>query len=908
MRTARRLAVLAFAAHAAAAAAQPAHLVADLVTTTSATYSSGVALLAAAGGKAFFTVEAGDGREVWGTDGTAAGTGLLADTCPGACTPAIDLLGRVDDLVLWRATDGSGVDATRELIRSDGTRAGTYRLAGPDGDLSAFTSYDQRPVVAHGRLFFNGRTAEGGFELWQSDGTEAGTVQVTDLGPGAESSAPEDLVAAGAALFFSAKDGNYSPRALYVIATPGAAPSRLAGVPLGIRAMAAAGNRVYYLTGEYETTELWTSDGTAAGTRKLRSFPTGQFRDEATWLEAAGDRVLFAADDGTHGPQIWRSDGTAGGTMQLSALPAGHSDVDLTASRVEALGESVLVLHSTSSGHRLYVANGEGQPALVLDSSPWGYAGALQRIGDRVVFRRRQQIGNGPHTSTHLWTTDGTAAGTMPLVTTCSVCSAFESGAPTFAGGLFFVVDETGVASLRRTDGTVAGTRLLATFPAGVLPNPGEVALTGDRLFFASYSPQTSHTLWVMTTTSGTTRPVARLAAVRPSSRPRELAALGDRLLFTAEQTGSPQPQLWTTSGTAATTAALTALVSTWSNPPGPAHSTVAGDQVFFWIDEHDPSLPRPLWRSDGTAAGTFPLLPEQSIAAHPAALDGELFYVLDEPNATVVWKSDGTVAGTEPAFELPAGVRRPQYLTAVGGELYFLALSVDGTEVWRSDGTAAGVHRVTAFTGDVPFSGDPGFVKTSAGVLFLARDSPYDIGPWVTGGTPDSTRRLWPHLPLSSLRPLGTLGGSFYFLAFTAGELRPLAHRRHRLRDGPAAHAPRFVEGRAARSRANGRRALLHHRRRRPRHRAVGDRRHRGRNTPGRRRGARRGLLVAGLADGRRRRALLLGPRRSARLRALEERRHRRGHAAGARRRTRRRLLVPAEADGGRLPSLLLG
>ena len=184
----------------------------------------------------------------------------------------------------------------------------------------------------------------------------------------------------------------------------------------------------------------------------------------------------------------------------------------------------------------------------------------------------------------------------------------------------------------------------------------------------------------MMTTTTGDTRLVPTAVHRRPSSAAARARALGDRLLFAAEQTGSPQPQLWSTAGTAATTSALTALLLDLVLPaPGPAPDRRRRPRLLLDRAGQRPSLPRPLWRTDGTAAGTFPLLPEQRIDARPAALDGELFYLLDEPDATVVWKSDGTVAGTEPAFELPPGVRMPRYLTAVGDELYFVALSADG-------------------------------------------------------------------------------------------------------------------------------------------------------------------------------------------------------------------------------------
>ncbi|HXT51901.1 MAG TPA: ELWxxDGT repeat protein [Thermoanaerobaculia bacterium] len=766
MRTARRLAAisLAFATHAAAASAQPAHLVADLVAEPSSSYGSYVHLVTAAGGHALFDVESRDGRELWGSNGTAAGTELLFDACPGACTPVIAPLGVAQGIAFWRVElSGSGSGAV--LMRSDGTRAGTYRLSGPDGDLHPNSSYYE-PVVAHGRLFFRGYTAGSGDELWQSDGSEAGTLQIADLLPGPDGSYPTNLAVAGSTLFFAATDAE-GTRTLYAMASDGGAPTRVVDLASSIFTTAVTATRLFYVTATAGTSELWTSDGTAAGTRRLSSFPASSASGSQPWLEPAGDHVLFRADDGIHHPQIWRSDGTPAGTVRLTDLPPPPGSYEIVSWDVEEVGGRLLVIaRDANFEQRLVAVSGPGQPPVILLAScpECFYSSGLERVGERVLFQRYE-----PGAGTHLWTTDGTAAGTQRLARVCpQSCFSYQLR-PVFAGRLFFATDEAGHTALRETDGTVAGTRILAPLPDGVAPATEALAI-GDRVFFTATAPQ-GHGLWVSDTAKGETHAVASVVSQRPSSRPRELVAIGDRLFFAAPHTGQPQPQLWTSQGSAETPAPLTQLLPNSSSPPGPSHLTVVGQQVFFWIDSFEFHGRQPLWRSDGTAAGTFPLLADQRIDEQPAVFDGELFYLLDEPGSNTVWKSDGTVAGTQPAFELPAGVRDPRHLTAVGDELYFLALSVDGTEVWRSDGTTAGVQRVTAFAGDGPFyETDPSFMRTRGGVVFRARADSFDQELWSTGGTPQSTHRLAAALQLTQPRPLAVVAGSLYFFATGPG------------------------------------------------------------------------------------------------------------------------------------------
>jgi ELWxxDGT repeat protein len=70
--------------------------------------------------------------------------------------------------------------------------------AGPTG------SFPDHLANIYGMLFFAAYDTQHGYELRQSDGSEAGTVIVQDLEPGAASSTPSDITVAGDNLFFNA--------------------------------------------------------------------------------------------------------------------------------------------------------------------------------------------------------------------------------------------------------------------------------------------------------------------------------------------------------------------------------------------------------------------------------------------------------------------------------------------------------------------------------------------------------------------------------------------------------------------------------------------------------------------------------------------------------------------------------
>ena len=105
-------------------------------------------------------------------------------------------------------------------------------------------------TAVDGTLFFSAYTAEGGRELWKSDGTEAGTTLVKDINAGTGSSNPQDLTAVDDTLLFRA------------------------------------------LTVE-SGWELWKSDGTEAGTTLVKDINAGTGSSEPVYLTAVDGHAVF---------------------------------------------------------------------------------------------------------------------------------------------------------------------------------------------------------------------------------------------------------------------------------------------------------------------------------------------------------------------------------------------------------------------------------------------------------------------------------------------------------------------------------------------------------------------------------------------------------------------------------------
>jgi ELWxxDGT repeat protein len=296
---------------------------------------------------------AGDSElELFHTDGTARGTGLLADVnsfqsdngyhhgCYGASSdpgPGVALGNRA----VFAADDGWH---GRELFVTNGTRRGTVLVRDinpgriPESPASACISDSRRDqgvpsspesFVAYrsGALFTadDGRT---GRELWWTDGTAEGTRRVRDLKPGPQGSSPHDLVPFGGKIYFFAATGG--GEALWRTDGTGAgtvrvADLRLAGAPSWASRLTAVGNQLFFTVfNEATGSELWVTAGDTASTHlvaDLHSGPTGSAPQALTDVQGV---LVFAADDGTTGLEPWRSDGTAAGTRRLGDLNPGR--------------------------------------------------------------------------------------------------------------------------------------------------------------------------------------------------------------------------------------------------------------------------------------------------------------------------------------------------------------------------------------------------------------------------------------------------------------------------------------------------------------------------------------------------------------------------------------------------------
>ena len=217
---------------------------------------------------------------IYVSDGTPAGTTILASGIQSnAEYDNWKIVG--DHYILTRAlgwlvkipgTAGAGIGVPESFYQLSGTN----RLLEPYifGNYNYETGVPTNNAKANvgSTFFFRGRSAEHGWELWKTDGTETGTQLVLDANPGVANGLDE-----------------------------------LYGFALG--------NKFVYYTASPSYSGLWATDATNFTTVQLNkavvSYPT------IDRVDFDNGKAYFANQHGSTG-NLWQTDGTARGTVQIN--------------------------------------------------------------------------------------------------------------------------------------------------------------------------------------------------------------------------------------------------------------------------------------------------------------------------------------------------------------------------------------------------------------------------------------------------------------------------------------------------------------------------------------------------------------------------------------------------------------
>jgi len=360
----------------------------------------------------------------------------------------------------------------------------------------------------------------------------------------------------------------------------------------------------------------------------------------------------------------------------------------------------------------LYRTDGTVSGTVKLNLTSTGYnstkAEKLTSIGDKIIFAGDNLSGYG-----EIWVSDGTQAGTFGI-------ERFQPAGrvPVIEIGrlgnqaLYSVVENDGTTSLKKTDGTIAGTSVIYRFTG--------FATASQPVFF------------------------------------KEINGVCYFIVYDGNGTG--YDHLWRTDGTAAGTYQLYGFGATQYIA---GYIMPAGNNFYMMLVT--PGVGNVLWKSDGTIPGTVPVktIGTSGNNNYPANIFyNNIFYFAGiDGNGMELWKSDGTQAGTSIVSDIYPGSAssNPSNLTIFNNAIYFSgSQNPGGSKLLKYDGSSVSLVKDV----DVAFTpnGLSSFSIAGDKMLFPGTTLASGQELWITDGTTANT------ILAAEIRP-GATGSGVSFL-----------------------------------------------------------------------------------------------------------------------------------------------
>lgn len=419
-------------------------------------------------------------------------------------------------------------------------------------------------IAFGGKLIFAAKDTTNGMELWQTDGTSAGTSLLGDFISGPSDSNPNGFHIFNNKVYFSA-----------------------------IRNLSLA---------KYE---LYSTDGTTSGVISYPEIRNGNGSASPRLLTTFGNMLVFTArpsvlnNPSFFGDEIMGFDGNpwTGGGDQIMIK-------DINAGQSASSPEDYTVLNSLlffsaetlTGGRELWVTDGTNVGTnLVLDINSGGADSNpkdLVALNNQLYFTADDGISGGRE----LWVSDGTSAGTLPMKNLNAIADDLDNpeNLTVFNNALYFTATHPTLGTEIFKLGGTTITNLKNIAVGGNHSNPSNLYVSTGRLYFSADDGVNGIELWSSTGFSATTSMVKNIntSPSSPDSNPIGFAEYNGKVYFSATD-GINGVELWVTDGTNAGTTMVSNI-----NPSGNSNPTdliVANNLLFFSADNG--SAGNELWR-----------------------------------------------------------------------------------------------------------------------------------------------------------------------------------------------------------------------------------------------------------------------------------------------------------------------
>lgn len=499
------------------------------------------------------------------------------------------------------------------------------------------------------------------------------------------------------------------------------------------------GGFVYYnandgVTGE----ELWRSDGTVAGTTRVRDiWPGDQGSTPNNFVVVNNQYIYFSANDGDHGYELWRTDGTPKGTIMLSDIQDGSLSGD--PNYITNVNNTLVMFTATNgtNGYELWKSDVATRATTMIEDINSGAAGSapqyITNVNGTVYFSASTAA-----FGRELWKSDGNTAtqvadiisgtasstpqfltafgtdkvlfsasgaqGIEPFVSSGTGASTFQlkdirsgtsgsnpSGFTTLGTFSYFTANDGTQTELWRTDGSAVNTTMIDVNPTGS-SDPDQFTVFGSFVYFNAIATVATGT--ELYRVSGTTASLAVDINTQTNghSNPQNLEVFNGALYFNAFTNAAGQ-ELYKFNGT--TLSPVFDLLPGTSGS-GPKNLCAVGTANLFF--SADNGTGQELFKHNGTTATQVVDLVSGSSGSDPedfiAYNSTQVIFEANDGTGADIWKTDGTTLGTV-AFQAsgkinpnPTGSANINTMTQVGNTVYFEAMGSDAdVELYKYDG-----------------------------------------------------------------------------------------------------------------------------------------------------------------------------------------------------------------------------
>jgi ELWxxDGT repeat protein len=712
-------------------------------------------------GKLYFTVFSKNyGVELWVSDGTEASTNILKDINPGEGSSINSITGPLltdcQQYLFFKANNGI---TGEELYKTDGTTAGTSIVADltPGNGDTPIKEIEYSPSIFTNEVFFSTITKI--YRLNYNNSNPNPPISVPTIfyqGNNIENLHIDNYLFLQKSLYFSS-NGNII-RYNYANSTFTILTSSNSTYPDFVSLNGFVIFNGYDNVNKYEP---WITDGTVAGTKILKNINTVSDNLSFSPLIAINNNLYFSTKDNGIENTLWKTDGTTIGTVKvvdpingttITNPLLGETDgsflyvismggvnpyvdyklqsVNLTSANISTLNnfapayskysdeidmkymnQNIFISgNAVLTGFELWKTPGQNQAATLLKDFSFGNTDPLtfKTIGSQTFFSTR----NGVNFNHRIWRTDGTETGTFPI------------------GSVYPELYHFNLDSF------------------GTSPFDSEWESIGDDLIFSgSLDYKIDNELWKSDGTVNGTINIKDINPLNKSSSPSSLTKFNDTtIVFTANNELIGR-ELWKTNGTSLGTVLIKdILVATGGS--NPSNLIYCNGYIFFVA--YTLGFGKELWKTNGTNAGTELVNDINPGSANTnfgefVVLNNKLYFTANTPiHGGELWVSDGTEQGTAMLkdINIGSGDSNPRNLKALGNYIYFSANNgTQGLELWKSNGTETVLVKNISEEDIVPQDSNPkDFVSVGGVVYFTANKKDEDIVPF----SENTGRELW--------------------------------------------------------------------------------------------------------------------------------------------------------------------